>query len=179
MSEASCRRFLGFEAAVMLNIRLACVADAPLIRELISELAEYERCPGEVRTTEADIARDGFGARPEFRAFVAEWNGVGAGFALFFNYYSTWRGAGLYLEDLFVRPALRRHGIGSALLARVARTACAEKRSFVRWAVLEWNDPAIALYAKLGADFLDDWRTVHLADERLVQLTRNTRIDGA
>jgi hypothetical protein len=83
----------------MLRIRTATIGDVSVIRELISELAEYEKCPERVRTTEADISRDGFGTRSEFRVLIAEWQGVTAGFALFFNHYSTWRGAGLYLEE--------------------------------------------------------------------------------
>jgi len=155
----------------MLTIRAANVGDAAVISKLISELAEYEKQSEQVRTTEADILRDGFGEHPEFRVLIAEWHGVPAGFALFFSYYSTWRGAGLYLEDLFVRPELRKRGIGKALLAEVARAAEQEKRVFIRWAVLNWNQSAIAMYRTLGAGFLDEWRTVLLAGEGLKKLT--------
>jgi GNAT superfamily N-acetyltransferase len=154
----------------MLTIRVATVADAALIRRLISELADYENEPNQVRTTEADIARDGFGANPQFRTFIADWHEQAAGFALFFSHYSTWRGAGLYLEDLFVRPDFRGRGIGKALLARVARAAEQESRVFIRWAVLNWNQPAIDMYKALGAEFLDDWRSVLLAGEGLRKL---------
>jgi len=98
----------------MLTIRTAAIADAALIRQLIWELADFEKTPDQVQTTEADIARDGFGVDPQFRALIAEWSGHPAGFALFFSYYSTWRGAGFYLEDLFVRPDFRGRGIGRA-----------------------------------------------------------------
>src|SRR5271170_2471048 len=135
--------------APMLTIRDATIADAALIRRMIWELADFEKAPDDVRTTEADIARDGFGANPQFRTLIADWHGEPAGFALFFPYYSTWRGAGLYLEDLFVRPDFRRRGIGRALLAHVARAAEQEGRVFVRWAVLDWNQPAINMYATL------------------------------
>ena len=154
----------------MLTIRTATVDDVPVIRELISELAEYEKRPEQVRTTEADISRDGFGKQPEFRALIAELGDTAAGFALFFGHYSTWRGAGLYLEDLFVRPELRGRGIGKALVAGVARVAEEENRLFIRWAVLDWNQSAIAMYGKLGADFLDEWRTDVLAGESLKKL---------
>lgn len=154
----------------MLTIRAATIADAALLRRLIWELADYEKAPDEVRTTEADIARDGFGANPQFRAVIAEWEGQPAGYALFFSYYSTWRGAGLYLEDLFVRPAFRGRGVGKALFAKVARAAELENRLFIRWEVLNWNQSAIEMYKALGADFLDDWRAVFLEGDGLRKL---------
>lgn len=154
----------------MLTIRAATIADAALLRRLIWELADFEKEPDEVLTTEADIARDGFGASPRFQALIAEWQGRPAGYALYFSYYSTWRGPGLYLEDLFVRPDFRGRGIGGALLARVARTAAQEKRAFIKWEVLNWNQPAIEMYKALGADFLDEWRSVFLTGEGLRKL---------
>lgn len=154
----------------MLSIRDATIADAALIRRLIWELADYEKEPDEVRITDADIARDGFGANPQFQSLIAEWNGQAAGFALYFGYYSTWRGAGLYLEDLFVRPDFRGHGIGKALLAHIAREAERDGRSFIKWAVLDWNQPAIDMYKSLGADFLDDWRSALLMGDDLRRL---------
>jgi len=154
----------------MLTIRPATIADAALIRKLIWELADFEKAPDQVQTTEADIARDGFGANPQFRALVAEWHGQPAGYALFFGYYSTWRGAGLYLEDLFVRPDFRGRGIGGALLARVACTAEQEKRAFLKWEVLNWNQPAIDMYKAMGGDFMDEWRSVFLTGDDLRKL---------
>src|ERR1700676_1256434 len=138
----------------MLTIRAATIADAALLRRLIWELADYEKAPDQVRTTEADIARDGFGANPQFRAVIAEWQGQPAGYALFFSFYSTWRGAGLFLEDLFVSSDFGGRCIGKALLATVARAAEQKNHSFIRREVLNWNHPAIALYKTLGADFL-------------------------
>jgi GNAT superfamily N-acetyltransferase len=158
----------------MLTIRAATARDAALIRELIIALAHFEEEPEQVQTTEADIRRHGFGADPEFRAFIAEWDGAPAGFALFFRHYSTWRGPGFYLEDLFVRPKLRHRGIGKALLASVARTAVQENRAILRWAVLDWNEPAIELYKTLGAEFLDGWRTVLLSGNALTKLVETT-----
>src|SRR5258706_7883920 len=154
----------------MLTIRAATIADAALLRRLIWELADYEKAPDQVRTTEADIARDGFGANPQFRAVIAEWQGQPAGYALFFSFYSTWRGAGLFLEDLFVRPAFRGRGIGKALLASVARAAEQENCYGVHWEVLDWNQKAIELYKSLGAEFRDRWRPVLLADKALRRL---------
>ena len=162
----------------MLILRMAGIEDVPVIAKLISELADFEKRSEQVRTTEADISRDGFGKRPEFRALIAEWHGATAGFALFCTHYSSWRGAGLYLDDLFVRPTFRGRGIGTALLAGVARLADQENRGFIRWVVLDWNDTAIALYGKLGADFLDQWRTVVLAGESLKRLTEYVSVPG-
>jgi len=157
----------------MLTIRPATIADAALIRKLIWELAEFEKEPDQVLTTEADIARDGFGANPQFQALIAEWQEQPAGFALFFSYYSTWRGAGLYLEDLFVRPEFRARGIGKALFVRVAQAAQEENRSFIKWSVLDWNEPAIEMYEALGGDFLDDWRSVLLSGDNLRKLAEH------
>jgi GNAT superfamily N-acetyltransferase len=154
----------------MLIIRTAAIADAALIRQLIWELADFEKTPDQVQTTEADIARDGFGVDPQFRALIAEWSGHPAGFALFFSYYSTWRGAGFYLEDLFVRPDFRGRGIGKALFARVARIAQREDRSFIKLSVLNWNQNAIEMYKALGGEFLDEWRDVLLTGNDLHKL---------
>jgi GNAT superfamily N-acetyltransferase len=154
----------------MLTIRAATIADAALLRKLIWELADFEKMPNEVLLTEADIARDGFGANSQFRALIAEWDGQPAGYALFFPYYSTWRGAGLFLEDLFVCTDFRGRGIGTALLARVANTAAQEGRSFLKWSVLNWNQPAIEMYKALGGDFLDGWCDVLLVEDRLRKL---------
>jgi GNAT superfamily N-acetyltransferase len=154
----------------MLTIRPATISDAALIRRMIWELADFEKEPDEVLTTEADIARDGFGEDPQFRALIAEWDGQPAGYALFFDYYSTWRGAGLYLEDLFVRPEFRGRGIGGTLLARVAYTAKQEERRFLKWEVLNWNTPAIDMYKAMGGEFMDEWRSVFLQGDSLRKL---------
>ena len=163
-----------FQPDPMLTIRHAAVADAPLLRRLIWELADFKKGADQVLTTEADIARDGFGAKPLFRALIAEGDSQAAGFAVFFGYYSTWRGAGIHLEDLFVRPDFRGHGIGKALLARVAQTAVEEKRVFVRWEVLNWNQPALDFYKGLGANFLDEWRSALLAGDDLQKLAESS-----
>lgn len=155
----------------MLSVRVATVNDVPLLRNLILELAEYEHELDLVVMTEQDLARDGFGAQPKFRALIAEWEAQAAGYALFFGFYSTWEGRpGLFLEDLYVRPQFRKKGIGKALLASVARIAQREKCYGVRWEVLNWNQRAIDLYKSLGATFLEQWRSVMLSDGALDRL---------
>ncbi|HYM74733.1 MAG TPA: GNAT family N-acetyltransferase [Candidatus Dormibacteraeota bacterium] len=154
----------------MLQIRPATIDDAALLRTMIRELAEYEHELELVTIGEQDLARDGFGENPRFRAFIAEWDGQPAGYALFFGYYSTWAGRGLFLEDLFVREAFRGKGIGKRLLAMVARVAVEEQCYGIHWEVLDWNQKAIDLYKALGAEFRDQWRPVLLTGEPLRQL---------
>jgi len=155
----------------MLLIRPATLNDATLLRTLIRELAEFEHELELCMNEEADLSRDGFGENPKFRALIAEWDGQPAGYALFFGYYSTWAGRGLFLEDLFVRETFRGRGIGKALLASVARIAVQENCYGVHWEVLDWNEKAIEFYKSLGAEFRDRWRPVLLADGALRKLT--------
>ena len=142
---------------------------------MIRELAEFEQELQWVTIREEDLARDGFGEHPRFRALVGEWEGKPAGYALFFDYFSTWTGRGLFLEDLFVREKFRGKGIGKALLAEVARIAVDEHCYGIHWEVLDWNEKAIALYKALGADFRDQWRPVLLTGEPLQRLAEQTR----
>lgn len=146
----------------MLLIRPATVTDAPLLLKFIRELAEYERQPNAVVMEEETLIKDGFESQPKFRALIAEWNGEAIGYALFFGFYSSWKGSGIFLEDLFVREAYRGQGVGKALLSAVARVARQEGTVGIRWEVLDWNASAIKFYESLGAKFLDDWRQVYL-----------------
>jgi GNAT superfamily N-acetyltransferase len=158
----------------MLSVRPATIDDAGLLLALIRELAEFERELDLVEIQEEDLVRDGFGVNPKFRALIAEWEGQAAGYALVFDYYSTWAGPGLFLEDLFVREQFRGRGIGRALLAAVARIAVQENRYGVHWEVLDWNEKAIAMYRSLGARFRDQWRPVLLTGEALRRLAEKT-----
>jgi len=152
----------------MLSIRPATIKDAALLAAMILELAQYEKLDHEAAVTAESIARDGFGPHPKFRAIVAEVDGKPAGYAVFFEFYSTFQGrAGLFLEDLYVRPPLRKQGIGQALLNYVARIAWEEDYFCMRWEVLDWNKPAIDFYRRLGAVFLDEWKAVMLIGDSL------------
>jgi GNAT superfamily N-acetyltransferase len=171
----------------MLRIRPAVPDDIPEILKFIRELAEYEREPASAIATHADLLRDGFGPAPRFHCLTADWSEPPAsqpttgneqpttvcsvGFALYFYNYSTWRGhAGIYVEDLFVRPTFRGKGIGKALLTAVAGVAVAEGCPRLEWAVLDWNAPAVDFYHSLGAAPMSEWTTMRLGGEALAAL---------
>ena len=152
----------------MLNIRSATREDVALLRALIRELAAYEKKVHKTVVTEEDLLRDGFGPQQKFRALIAEWEGETAGYALFFYFYSTFKGRpALFLEDLFVPERFRGKGIGKALLAAVAKLALQEKCFGMRWEVLDWNRPAIEFYERLGAEFLSERKAVAFDEEAL------------
>jgi GNAT superfamily N-acetyltransferase len=146
--------------------------DVPLIRELILELADYERArPGEAPVTERDLADTLFGKRPAAEVLIAYLGDEPAGFALFFHNYSTWLGKrGIYLEDLFVRPAARKHGIGFALLRALARIAIERDCGRIDWSVLNWNELAIDFYKQIGAKSMDEWTSFRLTGDTLAQI---------
>ena len=156
--------------AGMLSIRGAVAEDVPLLRQMIGELADYEHEPNAVKVTEEVLLRDGFGPQPRFRAVIAEWDGLPAAYAVFFGYYSTWRGPSVFLEDLFVREAFRGRGIGRSLISHVASVAKQEGCVGLRWDVLAWNERAIEFYRRLGATFMDDWRYVLIAGDAFDRL---------
>jgi GNAT superfamily N-acetyltransferase len=159
----------------MLSIRPATAHDAALLAAMIRELAEFEHLAHEMSTTEADLARDGFGPSPKFRAVIAQWDGEPVGYAVFFDFYSTFQGrAGLFLDDIFVRPAFRKHGIGTALIKHVAGIAWREKYFCMRWEVLDWNKQAIDFYNNLGAAFLEEWKLVMLIGDALEAAAKGT-----
>ena len=146
--------------------------DIPLIRQFILELAEYERAkPGEAPVTEEDLAETLFGKKPAAEVLIAYLGDTPAGFALFFHNYSTWLGKrGIYLEDLFVRPAARKHGVGFALLRALARIALDRDCGRLDWSVLTWNELAISFYKQIGARHMDDWTTFRLTGDALAQI---------
>jgi GNAT superfamily N-acetyltransferase len=155
----------------MLTIRPATSADVPLIQQFIRDLAEYEREPAAAVATQEDLLRDGFGPEPKYRCVIAEWSGQPAGFAFFFYNYSTWQGKpGLYLEDLFVKPAYRGKGIGKALLLHLAKIAVAENCGRFQWQVLDWNTPAIDFYKSLGAEMMSQWLTMRVTGDNIRKL---------
>jgi len=155
----------------MLRIEPATDADVALILRFIRGLAEYEHLGHECVATEEALRATLFGERAAAEVLLAFWHDEPAGFALFFGSYSTFLAKpGIYLEDLFVEPALRGKGIGTALLARLARLAVERGCGRLEWAVLDWNEPSIGFYRNLGAVSLDEWTTFRLTGAALAGL---------
>jgi GNAT superfamily N-acetyltransferase len=154
-----------------LIIRPALPTEAKLILAMVRELAEYERLSHEVDATEPMIAEALFGPSPRSFCDIADWGGEPAGFALWFLNYSSFRGRhGLYLEDLFVRPAFRRRGIARALFAHLARRCVSSGWTRFEWAVLDWNTAAIGFYREMGAELKDEWTIYRVTGPALVRL---------
>jgi GNAT superfamily N-acetyltransferase len=157
-----------------IEIRTATVDDVPTLLRLIKALAEYEKLTDEVVATEASLRDSLFGPTPHAEAVVAYVGAAPVGLAVWFHNYSTFLSRpGLYLEDLFVLPQWRGHGIGRALLAHLARIAVARGCGRMEWAVLDWNVPAIGFYRRLGAQPMDQWTVFRLAGESLERLAGN------
>jgi GNAT superfamily N-acetyltransferase len=166
---------MDFQRMSDFEIRSASEGDVPVILSLIRELAEYERAPDAVVATEAALRDVLFGPKRSADVLLALESGEAVGFAVYFYNFSTWLGRpGLYLEDLFVRPAVRGKGFGRALLERLAQIAKERGCGRMEWAVLDWNDPAIQFYRKLGAEPMNEWTVFRLTQEGIAKLA-----DGA
>lgn len=154
-----------------ISIRPATPADLSLIAQLIRDLADYEKLAHEVRFDEAVLGQKLFGARAYAEVVIGELDGAPQGFALFFHNFSTFEGKpGIYLEDLFVRPDARGSGLGKALLSHLAMLAVERDCARLEWSVLDWNEPAIGFYKKLGARLMDDWTVMRVDGPALQQL---------
>ena len=158
----------------VLSIRPATVTDVPVILQLIRDLAAYERAPNEVTAIKEQLVDVLFGKKPAAEVLLAFENGTPAGFAVFFHNFSTWLGRpGLYLEDLFVKPEMRGKGYGHALLVDLAKIARERGCGRMEWAVLDWNDPAIQFYRKLGAKPMDEWTVFRLTGDGIAKLAES------
>jgi GNAT superfamily N-acetyltransferase len=145
--------------------------DVPLILRLITALAEYERLAHQLVATEAALQETLFGTHPAAEVVIAYVDDVPAGFALWFHNYSTFLARpGLYLEDLFVLPECRGHGVGRRLLTHLASVAVERRCGRMEWSVLDWNEQAIGFYRKLGATVMEDWRICRLTGDTLAAL---------
>lgn len=153
------------------TIRSASDSDIPVILQLIRDLATYERAPGDVTATEEQLRTVLFGRKRSAEVRLAFEAHTPVGFAVFFHNFSTWLGRpGLYLEDLFVKPEHRGKGYGRALLVDLAKIARDRGCGRMEWAVLDWNDPAIQFYRKLGAKPMDEWTVFRLTTEEIAKL---------
>jgi diamine N-acetyltransferase len=153
---------------VSVTLRPARESDSALIFALVRELADYEKLSHEVDATPQVIAAALFGKESRLYCDIAEWNGEAAGFAVWFLNFSTFRGRhGIYLEDLFVRPAYRGRGIGKALMARLAQRCLDDGLARFEWSVLGWNTPSIAFYKSIGAQVMDEWKICRLSGPAL------------
>ena len=153
------------------QIRPADVDDVPIILELIRDLATYERAPDEVVATEEQLVNVLFGERPVAEVLLAFEEKSPVGFAVYFYNFSTWLGrAGLYLEDLFVKPEKRGKGYGRALLVELAQIARNRGCGRMEWAVLNWNEPAIKFYRALGAQPMNEWTVFRLTRPEIAKL---------
>ena len=150
-------------SAAEITITPATEADVPVILAFIRELADYERLAHQCVATEAGLRETLFGARPYAEALIARVGGTPVGHAIFFHNYSTFLARpGIYIEDIYVAPAHRGRGAGKALLTAVVRIAKERRCARVEWSVLDWNEPAIEFYRRMGADVMPDWRICRL-----------------
>jgi GNAT superfamily N-acetyltransferase len=158
-----------------LQIKQATEEDVPLILAFIRELAQYERALDRVTATEDGLRLTLFGSRRYAEAVIAYQNNEPVAFAIYFFSYTSFSALpSLYLEDIFVRPAARRFGIGRELFAFLAQRAIERNCARIEWSVLNWNEPAIRFYEKLNAEPVLDWTVFHLPREKLGQLAPKT-----
>jgi GNAT superfamily N-acetyltransferase len=150
------------------NVRAGTIADVNRIHELIMELAEYERAPQEVTLTPEQLKADGFGTNPAFSFIVAEINERVVGMALYYFKYSTWKGRCLFLEDLIVEQESRQKGVGLALFDRLVEISLQKGARRLEWQVLDWNEPAIGFYKKIGAELDAEWINGRFTHEGLM-----------
>lgn len=156
----------------MIEIRFATPEDAALMLQFIRALAEYERLADAVKVDEATLRAQLSAAQPPFECLIAQLGSVPAGFALFFSTYSTWLGkSGIWLEDLFVLPTQRKHGVGGALLSRLGAIATERGCGRLEWSVLDWNQLAIDFYVGRGATVMSGWRTCRVEGDALSKLS--------
>jgi len=166
------------KAPTEFEIRPARIEDAPVILELVRDLATYERAPDEVTATEEQLVDVLFGERPAAEVLLAFEGQLPVGFAVFFFNFSTWLGRpGLYLEDLFVKPEKRGKGYGRALLVELAKVARNRECGRMEWAVLDWNEPAIKFYRALGAKPMHEWTVFRLTRDGIARLADSGRVD--
>ena len=161
-------------AAMQATVRKGTKEDMPAVHALISELAHYEKAPHEVTNTVEDMLRDGFGESPVFHCLVAEVGGKIVGMAIYFIKYSTWKGKGVYLDDIVVTESCRGKGIGHALFNRLAHESLLLGAKQLHWQVLDWNEPAIRFYQKYSTTLDSEWINCKLDAEGMKRIVDST-----
>jgi GNAT superfamily N-acetyltransferase len=161
---------------MVFRLAAATIDDVPIVLSLIKALADYEQLADQVKATEADLRAALFGPKPAAEVIIGYAGNEPAGFALYFQSFSTFVGRpGLYLEDLFVKPGWRKHGLGRQLLARLAHVAVERGYGRMEWSVLNWNETALRVYRAVGARPMNDWTVYRLAGEPLRDLAEQDR----
>ena len=150
-----------------INIRKSRKEDMPQVLELIRELALFEKAPHEVTNTAEEMIKDGFGEHPIFKCLVAEIENKIVGIAIYYTKYSTWKGKGIYLDDIIVTESMRSKGIGRLLFDAVLKESRDSGMNQLHWQVLDWNEPAISFYKKYNPSFDDEWINCKLTKEQL------------
>jgi len=163
-----CIQYLDNFAGMNITIRKGVKSDVPEVLNLIKELALYEKAPQEVTNTEADMLRDGFGPNPVFQLLVAESENLVIGMAIYFIKYSTWKGKGVYLDDIVVGESFRGKGVGGKLFDAVIEACKTAGAKQLHWQVLDWNEPAINFYKKYNASFDAEWVNCKLTGEQIL-----------
>lgn len=157
-------------------IRAASETDMPAVHALITELAVFEKAPEAVTNTVEDMIRDGFGSSPVFHCLVATDDNTVVGMAIYFIKYSTWKGKGVYLDDLVVTESYRKRGVGKLLLDAVLKHSAELNAKQVHWQVLDWNTPAIEFYKKYKVEFDSEWVNCKLSQEQLTDLVNQSTL---
>jgi GNAT superfamily N-acetyltransferase len=153
-----------------IQVRKATKEDIPVLMALVKELAEFEKAPQEVLTSEEELLKDGFGEKPAFEAIVAELDGKVKGMAVYYFSYSTWKGRSMYIDDIVVFKEARGNGLGKALMDTLVEVAKEENVGKLHWQVLDWNEPAITFYKKYFASFDAEWVNVAVSRENLQKI---------
>ena len=155
------------------NLRIATIEDAPFIMEMIKELALYEKAPEQVSLSLEQLKADGFGQNPLYKCLILELDKNQVGICLYYYRYSTWKGKALYLEDLYIQPDFRGHGLGLMAMKKLANIAHEGKCQRFEWQVLDWNEPSIKFYERIGSKLDGEWINCKFEEDGIRQFAKS------